>query len=87
MTVGERRKVNTGWGERQHMEIEQSEVTEDGKRRKVEIRTFCLETYISIVSVTVPHTGAAGIDPRSAESPHEAWILNITVDPGRLCYR
>ena len=46
MTVGERRKVNTGWGERQHMEIEQSEVTEDGKRREVEIRTFCLETYI-----------------------------------------
>ena len=35
MTVDERRRVNTGYGERQHMEMEQSEETEDKKRRKV----------------------------------------------------
>ena len=36
MTVDERRRVNTGYGERQHMEMEQSEETEDRRRREVE---------------------------------------------------
>ena len=34
-TVDERRRVNTGYGERQHMEMEQSEETEDRKRQEV----------------------------------------------------
>ena len=36
MTVDERRRVNTGYGERQHMEMEQSEETEERRRREVE---------------------------------------------------
>ena len=36
MTVDERRRANTGYGERQHMEMEQSEETKEGRRREAE---------------------------------------------------
>ena len=36
MTVDERRRMNTGYGERQHMEMEQSEETKERRRREVE---------------------------------------------------